>query len=252
VLGDHKMTWVPKYTSIQRIETELSMKIDSDTVPNETEVLNIIEEVENEIDSKLLYRYHLISGYIDVEPVEGISEQTAEWIEYISRYDYSPTTGRVVIPNLIPIISIDASGVHTRESALGATTSWNLVQEGLDKDFIQLKKQTKDGQELGFALYFFNNAPAAGLARVRASYWYGYNINKAILRKYATKKVALEVLSIKQRSSQPAGLTQFRGGDLQSFVGTQYDSMVERLKAEIEEIETKYFPEETGVAMGII
>jgi len=101
-------------------------------------------------------------------------------------------------------------------------------------------------------LYFFNNAPAAGLARVRASYWYGYNINKAILRKYATKKVALEVLSIKQRSSQPAGLTQFRGGDLQSFVGTQYDSMVERLKAEIEEIETKYFPEETGVAMGII
>ncbi|MHA1290825.1 MAG: hypothetical protein ACTSPB_25860, partial [Candidatus Thorarchaeota archaeon] len=61
------MTYEPRYTNIQRIETELSMKIDSDTVPNETEVLDIIEEVENEIDSRLLYRYHLISGYIDVE-----------------------------------------------------------------------------------------------------------------------------------------------------------------------------------------
>jgi len=28
--------------------------------------------------------------------------------------------------------------------------------------------------------------------------------------------------------------------------------MVERLKAEIAEIEERYFPEETGVAMGII
>jgi len=240
------------YTTVDRIESELQVLIDSETNPNTAEVEDIIEEVEAEMDAMLLGRYHMVSGLIDVLPVEGLNEDTIEWYEYISQYSYSPSIGRLVIPDLVPIISVDASGCHTRDTGLGTAPTWTLVQEGLANEFLILRKKTKTGQNLGFALYFFQDAPTAGLSMLRLSYYYGWAIDLRILRKYATLKSAIEVLRMKQGASEPTGLSQFRGGDFQTFVSSNYDERIEAMKAEIERIEEDYLPEETGLAVGFI
>jgi hypothetical protein len=226
------------------------MPIDADTKPNRTEVLQMIEEVEAEIDGQLLGTYTATDVYVDVPPTEGLSEDTLKWFEFITRHGYSPSTGKVVVPRLLPIISI--SKCYRRTTALSSSASWEELKEGFGENFIVLKEQTKDGQELGFALYFFQDAPTAGLQRLKMTYTYGWNINKAILRKYATLKTAIQVLKAKMGASEPAGLSQFVGGDLQTFVGSQYAQRIEILKAEIEEIEKKYFPEKTSIALRIV
>jgi len=246
------MSFIPQYTTIERIEASLQMPIDATTRPNSTEVLDMIQEVEAEMDSQLLYRYHYVSGYVDVEPVTGLNRNTIEWLEFISTYGYSPATGRVVIPNLLPIYSIDVSGCHTRTTGLGVSGTWEVRQEGFANDFLVLKKQTKDGQELGFALYFFQNVPAAGVQRVRLSYYYGWNINRSVLRQYATTKTIIEILKAKMGASEPAGLTQFRGGDFQTFVGSNYRERIELLEAKCKSLEDKYFPDRTSIALGVI
>ena len=246
------MSYTPKYVELARIEQEAQVHIDSDSNPNETEILDIIQEIETEVDDKRLYRYHRVSGYEDVLPVTGLGEDTIQWFEYISHYDYAPVTGAVVIPTFQPLISVDVSGCHFRETALGVAPTWTVRNEGFDQDFIILEKQTKNRKKLGFALYFFNDAPLSGPETIRLSYVYGWDLPRPILRRYVAKRVAIEVLGMKRGANEPAGLSQFRGGDLQSYVGTQYDERIAKLEAQVEKIEFDYFPSETHVAMGIL
>ena len=129
--------------------------------------------------------------------------------------------------------------------------TWELQQEGFDQDFIILKKQTSN-VKVGYALYFFTDAPLSGPETVRLSMWYGWNISRPILRRYVAKRVAIEVLGMKRGSNEPAGLSQFRGGNLQSYVGTQYEERISMLQEQVQKIEDDYFPSETHIAMGII
>ena len=191
-------------------------------------------------------------AYLDVEPVEGLNEQTIEWFEYITEHGYSPSVGTVVIPKQVPIISIDTSGCHTRDTALGVNPTWSVVQEGWDKEFIQLRKITKTGAELGFALYFFSSAPTAGLDMIRLKYHYGYNIPTNILREYATLKTSEKLIFAKISSSTPGGLSQFQTAFGPRFAQIDFDKKILEIDARCKEIEDDFFPIKRNVAMGFI
>jgi len=235
------VTYTPKYTSEAKIEAELQCTISESSNPTTAQVLVWIEEIETEIDTLGLGQLTASNVTIDV-PEELEQEQppvgTIAWFEEITKpYTHWKRTGRLVFPELSPVIAV--SSVYRRISGLGSIETWELLTEGLANDFIVLQGRTKAGLR-GYAFYFFEDLPSPGIQRVKATYTYGLGLATAILSEYATWLVALRVLFAKSGTSNPSGTQMFSGGGLQSYVSTQYREKATQLLARIEAWEKQW------------
>lgn len=240
------MSYTPKYTSEQDIESLLQISISSSTKPNDTDVEKWIEEIERGMDTTIYGSYatgtHPNGMKCDVLPIDSIPEGTINWLEYITTYGYTPSSGIIVMPPITPIITITA--VYRNLAGLDADTDWELLTQGpgSGSSFIPLKKVGKQNAEQIWGLFFYQNLPSEGPQRVEIIGTYGYNIDAKILREYATLKVADKVLFSKIRTSDPGGLTMFTGGNLTRHVQVEWSTMRSVLKERAKEIEKLYFP----------
>ena len=231
-----------KYTDERKVERYLQINIDEDTYPSSSDVEYFIQEVESYMDGLLLGTYTAVDEYIDVKPTQALSKDTIAWIEYLTSYGYTPAQGRFVIPPLLPIVSV--TSLKKNESPLSSDPNWVTLTEGpgSGSDFIILKRRVRSGQILGFGLYIYNNIPEAGYQRLKGTWVYGWNLPSNILSEYATLRVAEKVLLARSLSGEPVGISEYRGPDLQDFLNTKVDVILDRVSKRIGEIEEKYFP----------
>jgi len=230
------------YTTEAKVEALLQMDIDGSSDPNTTEVAVWIAEVEADMDAQMLGSYTATDEVMDVPPVTGIlPKDTAYWMQYLNQYGYLPEEGQIVIPSRIPIVSI--SSLSRRTTGLSETAAWEALTEGPGStaSYIQIKKRTKADNVLGFALYFYQNPPVAGLGRLKMTYNYGWNIDTSILGEYASIKVALKVLDVLVSANIPAGTQDYSVVDIRvaaADIKRQRGLLLDRLA----ELEEKYFP----------
>ena len=166
------MSYTPKYTSEAKVEALLGITIDDTSVPTSSQLLDLIERVEKEMDARLLGSYTSTDELVDTDG------------------------GEFVQPNFLPIISVTSLYVNNKN--LNETPDWTQLTEGPgdDSSFIVVKKPFA-GKLLGIGLYFYDNIPDEGRAKIKITYSYGFNFDSKILEEYATKRVALEVLQVR-------------------------------------------------------
>jgi len=228
------MAYSPKYTSERLVESLLQIDISDSTSPNSSEVLKWIEEVEKYIDEKGWGSQSVTDELIDV-PQRAFLENDilAEAAESVTR-----DIGRVVIFPKRPIISI--SNLFVNEADLDEAENWKERYEGkgTNKHFVKLYAGRK---KLAYGVFFHTDPPEPGYQRVKASYTWGWNVDPKILQKYATLKVAVQVLYAKMATSEPTGVTSFVGpGFTTAVMTTQYSERIERFERKIKEMEAEF------------
>jgi len=197
-------------------------------------VLAWIEEVEAYIDSKGWGTQTVADELIDV-PQRAYLENNilAETAESVTR-----DIGRIVIFPRRPIISI--SSLYVNEAALDENEDWKARYEGkgTNKHFIKLYAGRS---KRAYGVFFHTDPPQPGYQRVKASYTWGWNINRKVLQRYATLKVAIHVLYAKMATSEPTGITSFVGpGYTTAVMTTQYSERIERFERKVEEMEAQF------------
>jgi len=228
------MAYTPKYTSERLVEALLQIDITDSTSPNSSQVLAWIEEVEAYIDSKGWGTQTVADELIDV-PQRAYLENNilAETAESVTR-----DIGRIVIFPRRPIISI--SSLYVNEAALDENEDWKARYEGkgTNKHFIKLYAGRS---KRAYGVFFHTDPPQPGYQRVKASYTWGWNINRKVLQRYATLKVAIHVLYAKMATSEPTGITSFVGpGYTTAVMTTQYSERIERFERKVEEMEAQF------------
>ena len=236
------MTYISKYTSEAKVEQEVQFEISAETSPSSDEVLAMIERVEKEIDARKLgwkdggsygdgYDATL---YIDVP--ENAEDECGFMRVYLNDY---------------PILSV--SSLQRRISdELTDTPVWEELKQGYyenweeesDTDYMLITTTGKCGQRYGIGFLFYSSKkPKAGVARLKATFTYSYNIPPSILEEYATLKVAIQVLKAAVAAGEPTRLSAYTGGDFQSYVPSQMEEQIREWERRIAEIEHNYFPE---------
>jgi len=228
------MAYTPKYTSERLVESLLQIDISDSTSPNSSQVLKWIEEVEKYIDERGWGSQSVTDELIDV-PQRAFLEDNilTEAAESVTR-----DIGRIVIFPKRPIISI--SRLYVNEAALDEAEDWRSRCEGRgpDADYVKLYAGRK---KLAYGIFFHSNPPQPGYQRIKASYTWGWNVNPKILQKYATLKVAVQVLYAKMATSEPTGVTSFVGpGFTTAVMTTQYSERIERFERKIKEMEAEF------------
>jgi len=228
------MAYTPKYTSERLVEGLLQIDISDSTSPNSSEVLKWIEEVEKYIDEHGWGSQTVTDELIDV-PQRAFLENDIlpEQAETVTR-----DIGRIVIFPKRPIISI--ASLFVNEADLDEAENWKARYEGkgTNKHFIKLHAGRK---KLAYGVFFHTEPPQPGYQRVKASYTWGWNVDSKILQKYATLKVAVQVLYAKMATSEPTGVTSFVGpGFTTAVMTTQYSERIERFERKIKEMEAEF------------
>ena len=193
-----------------------------------------------------------VSGTVlDVEPTSAMSKGSIGW--WMAGL---PDTeqGRLVIPPYHPIISVTSGSFFRDTASLSQAENWSLlnckdnVPAVTDTDFMILKKENhKTGNFDGIAFYFYNNLPAAGYRKLSGGWVYGYNVNTKILREYATLKVCEKVILARLFSGQPMNIASFTGGDMNSWMNTQFEVQLAYIQRRCDEIKKRHFPEEIPI-----
>lgn len=235
------------YTTEALIEAATQVDITTTSDPSTSEVAEWISEVEAAMDAELLGSYTATNEEIDVARVWLPRKDTLEWIKgIVARSIPLDIQGEVVIPEKKPIISMTSLAVN--DNTLTEAPSWTTLTEwdgsSADTDYLVIQKLMKTGIMLGIGWYFYgDNKPKQGKKRIKATYTYGYNVPTKILQRYATLKVAIQVLETVMLSGEPTRIASYTGGDFQSFINTQLDPLIEGFRRKIEEIEDRYFPD---------
>jgi len=243
------MPYSPLYTSQAKV-TGLTQFTPSDTTqPTSTQVLTWIEEVEADIDARALGNYVATDQIVDVPAhIDYPAKDTIAWLEAMGFSRWEKVENRLLIPPFTPIVSI--TSLYRRTTSETEAASWEQLTEGpgVNTSFLLLKRRTKAGRYLGFAVYFYQNPPTVGYQRVKMTYNYGYNIPATILSDYATLRVARAVLLALSQTPSPSGLRQFVGGDLQTYVPVEYRTKLEEIEKRIKAWESEWLEHKMGVA----
>jgi len=248
------MSYTPKWTSEARVEALLQIDITSATDPNSTELLDWIEEVETSMLADNLGTQTTPSlTEFDVPPSHALAKETIGWFHAGLP---ESTQGRIVVPPYVPIVSVNSGTVSRNKASLNQAPDWELLKakdnfpSDSDTDFMILYEvDKKTGKRLGFAFYFYNNIPEAGYRRLRGTWVYGHNVDSEILREYATLKVAEKVILARLFSAQPMNLASYTGGDMNTYVNTQFEVQLEWIRQRIGEIEKRHFPRDIPIAV---
>ncbi|MGP3667613.1 MAG: hypothetical protein ACKD6N_03525 [Candidatus Bathyarchaeota archaeon] len=207
------MSYQPKYTNEMKIEALLQIDIGEDSVPTSGQLLDIIERVDKDMDTRLL----------------GV---------YTSENELVGSDGEAFIqPNFLPIIQVSRVEVNFADPS--QKPDWQELVEGPGEgsSFIVVKKNFA-GKLLGIGLYFYDNIPPRGRARIRVTYTYGFNFEQKILEEYATKRVALEVLIVRSFNEN------YRVDLSQGYMSKLY----EELKTRVKELE-QFFEKHVSIVM---
>ena len=243
----------PRWTSITDIERFLQITIDANTKPSDGDVLDFIEEVETDMLREGWGTQTAVSGtVIDVKPTEAISRGSVAWW---MRGLPDVTEAQVVVPPYLPIISVISGSFFKNDSSLSQAPNWTMlvckdnVPDATDTDFMIHKKfNHKTGNYDGIGFYFYGDAPSAGARRLSGGWTYGYNIDDKILREYATLKTCEKVILARLFSGQPMNVVSFTGGDMNSWVNTQYEVQLDYIEKRCEEIRKRHYPEPLPIA----
>lgn len=263
------MSYTPKYTSEDDIEKLLQFNITKTTHPNSDDVASWIEEIEAEVDAKLLgwgegrnpgEGYSASDEYFDVPPVTA-TVTPIERFEYLTKgidpYWFKRGVLILLKGTKLPIISISSLAKRETTEFTEKPTWTSLIQgfytgwtEAADSDYLLVKTKGRAGQEHGIALYFYSdNTPNRGKAQLKATYSYGWNLPEKVLKRYCTLRLAVKVANEVVLSGEPVRISSFTGGDFQEFVNTQLDTQIKFWQTEAERLERKFFPRETGARL---
>jgi hypothetical protein len=243
------MSYIPKYTSEVKVEEVVQFEISTETSPNSSEVLNMIERVEKEIDGKKLGwkdggsygdGYDATNLYIDVTPENAdiVTEDSTTYAKKVYLRGY-------------PILSVISLKRRTSDE-LDDIPEWEDLTQGYysgwsetsDTDYMLIKSRGKDNQEYGIGFYFYSDKkPKAGKARLKATFIYSYNVPQTVLEEYATLKVAIQVLRVAAVAGEPTRLSTYTGGDFQTFVNKEILQQIAEWEKRIAEIERDHFPD---------
>jgi len=230
------MDYQPKYTSLTDIETFLQYEITPSTRPNQAQVLEWIQEIETEIDSQML-------GW-ETGAVAGSGYSTTLYLDVTKR-----DKDRKKLFLDYPIIKMIY--LKRRTSKITESPTWEDLKEGFyvawvesaNTDYKVIWTVGKCGQRYGVGIEFLSDKlPEAEPAALKASFRYSYNIPKAILKRYATLRVAILVAEAVVTSGEPTRIAGFVGGDFQTFVNTQLATQIADWRKEIDRIEKHLFP----------
>jgi len=242
-----------RWTSITDIERFLQITIDANTKPSDGDVLDFIEEVETDMLKEGWGSQTAGSGtVITVEPTHALSRgSVAWWVQGLPETE----EGRLVIPPYRPVISVTSGSFFHNDNSLSEAPSWELldckdnVPSASDTDFIVVKKENhKTGNYDGMAFYFYNNMPNAGSHTLSGGWTYGYNLDTKILREYATLKTCEKVILARLFSGQPMNIASFTGGDMNSWVNTQFEVQISYIRTRCDEIRRRHYPEPIPIA----
>jgi len=244
----------PRWCELEDIERFLQIDLDADTKPSDGEVLLFIEETETSILKEGWGTQTAVSGTVmDVQPTHAVSRgSVAWWIQGLPESEH----GRIVIPPYLPIVSVTSGAFFKNDNSLNQAPNWTLldckedIPNATDTDFLIIRKfNHKTGNNDGIGFYFFNNVPTAGSRRLSGGYVYGHNIDSKILREYATLKVCEKVILARLFSGQPMNIVSYTGGDMNSWVNTQFQVQLAYIRERCEEIKKLHFPEPLPIAV---
>jgi len=215
----------------------------------------MIEQVEARVAERRLGSHTATDQYVDVPVTEEIYPEYTWYYEVEGaklKFDFNEG---VVVPLArvkSPIISITT--LEKNDEDPDDTADWETLTEGpgASSHFMLLTSGTKD---LGYALWFYDEEPEPGPKRLRVDYSYGYNVDSDILADWCTLNVGVKILVARLGTNQPDGLASLEGGDLGTFMNTNYRDRIALYRAEILEIEALYFPRipsEMDIAVEII
>jgi len=242
-----------RWTTIQDVERFLQIVLDANSKPSDGEVLDFIEEVESGRLKEGWGTQTAVSGTVlNVEPTSAMSKGSIGW--WLADFP-ELEQGRLVIPPYRPIVSVTSGAFFKDESSLSQAENWTLldckdnVPNVTGTDFMTLKKENhKTGNFDGIAFYFYNNLPAAGYRKLSGGWVYGYNVDTKILREYSTLKVCEKVILARLFSGQPMNIASFTGGDMNSWVNTQFQVQLAYIQQRCDEIRKRHLPEEMPIA----
>lgn len=252
------MSYTPKYSGDNASDAYANLKaltdytLDSSTNPSESEVLNWIEEVETDIVERCLGNHTATDITFDVpERLEAVAPPISQ-IEGFEAYAtgvYWYEAGILVLPPHRPLLQL--TSIAKRTSALGSADAWSNYTVGRSGDVILLS-YPRGSRTLGWGIYIFDDLPATGYQRLKATYDYGWNLPTAILREYCNLKLALKIFERLLRHHTPHGAGDFSVGDIrwsvEDIAGKQ-----STYYTRLEEIEERHFPREsTEIGIGIL
>lgn len=238
------MSYNPVYTNLAAVSAMTGEDIDGESDPNSIQVLEWIEQVEEEMNSKGYATESLTSVIMDVP------KGNADYTKVLSRSwiydDASQYAGGLVValPNT-PFISV--ANVQRNLQGYTQDASWEDLTEGPadGSDYLIIKRKYKAGLR-GIGLFFYQKAPKAGYQRLKLDYVWGYNLPENVLKEYATAKVSVMLLYSKYMRKEPVFNLNIAGlrTDLNEFTGV-HKHILDR----IEQIEKDWFPNQyTGIA----
>ncbi len=176
----------PKYCSIEEFEDFYQDEVSEDTVPNTETVIRMLQTAEAEVDSREWGKYiqtdEIIDGHYEILSFNW------QYVGFFCQIIYPAH------PNILKVIKC-----HTNMGgAVSSEPIWQEVKEGPadNSNFIVLRK-TRLKSQVGSALLFYTNVPYPGPFRFRLTYEYGMDVDRALLREYVGKKVAMDALEMR-------------------------------------------------------
>ena len=251
------MSYTPKYVTEADVEREVQYKISQTTKPNSDDVLDWIEEIEKEIDSRHLgwgdgraegTGYLATDAYLDVtlQPSHLQISRTMEALIYRKNL---LTSVNVYLGRYYPLIKI--TSLARRLVGIVDSPEWETLTEGYypgwveaaGADFKCLRERGKAGQtHITMIQIFGAKRPEAGLSRIKATFTYGWNIPGKILRRWAVLNLSNKVYKALQQTGEPIRVASYVKGDFSEYVNNQFGDAIAQNEVEINEIERKYFP----------
>ena len=207
---------MPSWTTTEKVSALLgNVSITTTSEPTTAQVLDWIREASVWIDKKLLGNYSALNEYIDTDGTEFL------------------------FPRYYPIIGV--SSLSVVDSDLDEAESLTALTQGpnVSGSSYMIMKDNISGMDLGYCIKFYADIPSAREAKVKISYSYGFNVDEAILSKYATEKVAMRILESWSANDQM---------NINLETGN-WGSLYKALKQSTEEAEAE-FPSEPIIGMG--
>ena len=231
------------YTTEAKVEALTQVTISTTSVPSTGQVSVWIDEVSSEIVERGLSTHVATDQYLDIPLVgegSGVYEPSYNVKSGILRFNEGE--GNIVPLRNIhhPIISI--TSLYKNDQSYTGAASWEELTEGpgASSHFLLL-----ESDERGYALWFYDDQPLAGPKRVKLTYTYGLAVPNNILARWATRKVAIDVLEARMGTNSVDGLSYIDAGDFGVSLNTRYRERIEEWRTDIEDIEKKYFPKDT-------
>jgi hypothetical protein len=215
--------YTPKYCTLKEFQEDyLKYSVNTSTVPTLDGALRCLETAEAIVDSHEWGTYRQ-----DDEILSG------NWELLSIQYNYAGMYTQSFIPNHNSIQRVVRLDVN-----MGGTPSgeplWTQLYEGPGPGtHFVINKSTRLKEQVGSSIFVYSNLPYPGPWRIRITYEYGMNIDRALLRQWVGKTAACDALE--QRSAQ--------GGININLDKGPWGALFKQYKADLKELEEKLFPQ---------